>query len=93
VWQVDPSLGIDREISICTTAITRQQPVNSNRGTVSSVRSVLSCYTQDKLGVVSQSINQSDDCWVSVFVSCYCEKLVAVAGDNSGTQRKQNVHC
>jgi hypothetical protein len=32
------------------------------------------------------------DGWRSVIVSCCCEKLVAVAGDSSGTQRKGNVH-
>jgi hypothetical protein len=26
-------------------------------------------------------------------VSCCCEKLVAEAGDSSGTQRKENVRC
>jgi hypothetical protein len=43
--------GNDREISNYATAVTRERPVNSNRGTVSSVLSVLKCYKQDKLGV------------------------------------------
>jgi hypothetical protein len=30
--------------------VTRQRPVNSNRGTVFTVRSVPRCYKQDKLG-------------------------------------------
>jgi hypothetical protein len=44
-------LGNDSEISNYTTAVTRQRPVNSNRGTVFSVRFVPRCYKQDKLGV------------------------------------------
>jgi hypothetical protein len=46
---VDPLLGNDREINNYATAVTMQQPVNSNRGTMFSVRSMLRCYKQDKL--------------------------------------------
>jgi hypothetical protein len=48
LWHVDPLLGNDREISNYTTAVTRQRLVNSNRGTVFSVPSVLRRYKQDK---------------------------------------------
>jgi hypothetical protein len=34
LWNVDPLLGNDRKINNYTTAITRQRPTNSNRGTV-----------------------------------------------------------
>jgi hypothetical protein len=47
---VDPLLGNDREIRKYTTAFIRHRSVNSNRGTVLYVRSVLRCYKQDKLG-------------------------------------------
>jgi hypothetical protein len=46
---VEPLLGNDREINDYTTAVTRQQPVNSNRRTVFSVRSVPRCYKQGQL--------------------------------------------
>jgi hypothetical protein len=67
--------------------VTRQWPVN-NRGTVFSVRFVARCYEQDKL---VSGVSELDTCWGSVVVSCCCEKLVAEAGDSSGTQRKGNV--
>jgi hypothetical protein len=51
LWHVDSLLGNDREISNYTTAVTRQRPVNSKRGTVFCVRPVPKCYKQDKLGV------------------------------------------
>jgi hypothetical protein len=51
LWHVVPLLGNDSETSKYTTAVTRQRPANSNRGTVSSVQSVPRCYKQDKLGV------------------------------------------
>jgi hypothetical protein len=51
LWNVYALLGIDRDLSNYTTAVTRQRPVNSNRGTVFSVRSVPKCYKQGKLGV------------------------------------------
>jgi hypothetical protein len=80
MWRVDQLLGNDRDISIYTTAATRQRPSNSNRGTAFSVRSVPICYKQDKLGL-------------NGFICCelFCKKLVAEAGDNSGIQRKGNV--
>jgi hypothetical protein len=46
------------------------------------------CYKQEKLAVC-----QSENCYGSVVVSCFCEKLVVDAGDSSGTQRKENVRC
>jgi hypothetical protein len=51
LWHVDWMLSNDCEISNYTTAVTRQQPVNSNRGKVFSARSVSRCYKQDNLGV------------------------------------------
>jgi hypothetical protein len=51
LWHVDPLLGNDREIKNYVTAVTSQRPVKSNRRTVFSVRSVLRCYKQDKLGI------------------------------------------
>jgi hypothetical protein len=51
LWQVDPLLGNDHEIRSCTTVATRQQPVNSDGGTVFSVRSLPRSYNHDKLGV------------------------------------------
>jgi hypothetical protein len=47
-----PLLGNGHEVNNCTMAVTRQRTLNNNRGTVFSVRSVSSCYKQDKLGVV-----------------------------------------
>jgi hypothetical protein len=41
--------GDDRQISIYTTAVTRQRPVNSNKGTVFYVRFVPRCYKRGKL--------------------------------------------
>jgi hypothetical protein len=51
LWHVDALLGNDRKISNYITAVTRQRPVNNNRGTVFSLRSMPRCYKQDKLGV------------------------------------------
>jgi hypothetical protein len=42
-------LGNDREISDYTMAVTRQRPINRNRGTVFSMRPVARCYKQDEL--------------------------------------------
>jgi hypothetical protein len=36
-------------------------------------------------------LQELDNCWGSVVVSCCCEKLVAETRDSSGTQRKQNI--
>jgi hypothetical protein len=84
IWHVDPLLDNDSEIHNYITAVTRQWPVNSNRGTVSSVRSAPISYKQGRLVVrVSEWLNCSD----SVGVNCYCWKLVDEAGDSSGTHR------
>jgi hypothetical protein len=48
---VDLMLGSNRQINNYTAAVTRQRPLNNNRGKVFSVRSLLKCYKQDKLGV------------------------------------------
>jgi hypothetical protein len=81
LWHVDQLLRNDCEINDYTTAVIRQRPVNSNRETVFSVRSVQRCYKQDKLGV----------CWWEVHVrerlgfSRY-ELLLWVAGNRSRGQ-------
>jgi hypothetical protein len=49
MWHVDLLLHNDSEISNYTMAITRQWPLNSNRGIVFSVRSMPRCYKQDEL--------------------------------------------
>jgi hypothetical protein len=54
LWYVDALLGNDREIYNYTTAITRQQLVNSNIGKVFSVLSVPRCHKQHNLGVRSE---------------------------------------
>jgi hypothetical protein len=46
LWCVDSLLGNDRETNY-TRAVTRQPPLNSNSGTVFSVRSVPKCFKQD----------------------------------------------
>jgi hypothetical protein len=51
MWHVDPLLSKGREVSKCSTAVNRQRPVNSNRGTVFNVRSVPRCYNPNKLEV------------------------------------------
>jgi hypothetical protein len=51
MWLVDQMLSNGREINNYTVTLTRQQPVNSNRGTVFSVLSVPTYYKQDKLFV------------------------------------------
>jgi hypothetical protein len=89
IWHVEPLLANDREISNYTTAVTRQQPVNSNRGTVLSVRSVPGCYKKDEL--IGELVSYIKDCCSSVVVSCCCEKLLSETRDSSGTQRKGNV--
>jgi hypothetical protein len=40
---------------------------------------------------VGESVSQLDNRRGSVIVSCYCEELVAEAGDSSGSQRKGKV--
>jgi uncharacterized membrane protein YcgQ (UPF0703/DUF1980 family) len=47
---------------------TVQRPVNSNRGTGFSVRSV----PRYKQGQLSVAVSQSENCWGSVLVSCCC---------------------
>jgi hypothetical protein len=44
LWHVDLLLGNGREISNHTTAVTKQRPVNSNKGTVFFVWCVPRCY-------------------------------------------------
>jgi hypothetical protein len=53
-----PLLGNDREINKSTTVVTRQLPVNSNRGTVFSVRSVPRYYKQGQLAVGVDLVSQ-----------------------------------
>jgi hypothetical protein len=48
LWDADPLLGNDREISNYTTAVTRQRLVNSNRGMRISVLSLPRYFKQDK---------------------------------------------
>jgi hypothetical protein len=83
LWYVDPLLGNDRDLSSYTTAVTRQQPVNSNRGTVFSVRSLPKCYKQVRL--VGQLVR-------GLLWFCRCELLLlevcSLVGDTPGTQRK-----
>jgi hypothetical protein len=69
LWRVNSMLGNDRETSNYTTAVTRQWPVNSNRGTVFSVRSLPRCYEQRQLVV---AVSELEDCCGSVVVSCCC---------------------
>jgi hypothetical protein len=52
--------------------------------------SVPRCYKQGQFAV-GVGWCELDNLWVSAVVSCCCEKLVAEAGDSSGTQRKGNV--
>jgi hypothetical protein len=87
LWFVDPFEGNDHEISNYTTAVTRQQLLNSNRGTVFSVRSVPRCY---KLLQLVRSESVCEFVRGLLRFSC-CEKLVSEAGDALGTQRKGNV--
>jgi hypothetical protein len=84
LWHIDPLLGNDRKISNYTTTVTRHRTLNSNRGTVFSVRSVPRCYKQDKLvrsqfvcWLVGESASELENRCGSVVVSCCCEKLVA----------------
>jgi hypothetical protein len=41
----------------------------------------------------NKTVVDQDKHWDSVVVSCFCEELVAEAGDNSGTHGKVNVRC
>jgi hypothetical protein len=68
LWNVDPLLGNDREISNYTTVFTRQRSVNRNGGMAFSVCSELICYKHDKL-VVAVS-----------FITAGAQLLWAVAG-------------
>jgi hypothetical protein len=47
--QTEFTLSNDREISNCATAVTRQQPINSNQGMVFSVRPLLRRYKHSHL--------------------------------------------
>jgi hypothetical protein len=78
LWLVDPLLGNDRETKYYTIAVTRQLPVNSSTRKVFSVWSLPRCYKQKY-------------CCGSAVVRYWHKKLVAEAGDSSGTQRKENV--
>jgi hypothetical protein len=62
-------------------AVTRQRPINSNRGMMVSMQSMLRCY-KHKLGAAVREL---------LGFSCCCEKLAAEVGDSSGTQRKGNI--
>jgi hypothetical protein len=50
---VDPLLGNDPETNNYTTTVTRQRPVNSNRGTLSSMRFVSRCYRRSEVSQLS----------------------------------------
>jgi hypothetical protein len=65
-------VGNYREIKKYTMAITRQGPINSNRGMSFSVQSMLRYYKQDKLGVAVSLITAD-------------VQLLAEARDSSGT--------
>jgi hypothetical protein len=87
LWHLDPLLGNDREISNYTTAVTRQQPVSSNRGTMFSVQSVPRCYRWGQLDVaVGELVREPLE-------FSPCEKLVSEAWYRSGAQRNGNVRC
>jgi hypothetical protein len=71
VWHVNPLPGNERGISICTTAVTRQRPVDSSRGAVFSLRSVLRYSKQDKLGVAVSYISDGVQLlWAVTVRSC-----------------------
>jgi hypothetical protein len=46
-----------------------------------------------RLGVsgVNWLVSELENCCGSVLVNCCCKKLVAEAGESSGTQRKGNI--
>jgi hypothetical protein len=101
LWHVEPLLGNDHEISKYVTGVTNVSKGSTNKristGTkntaitdgVFSMRSKHRCYKQVQLPIaVCNIVSVLDNLWGSVFVSSYCEKLVAVAEDSSGTQRK-----
>jgi hypothetical protein len=58
------------------------------RQSVKSVKSVSQSVSQSVGELVSEWVSGLDNRWGSVVVSCFCKKLVAEAGDSSGTQRK-----
>jgi hypothetical protein len=106
MWHVEKLLDNDREIGNYTTAVAKQRlrkqtyfhGMHCNRRTVFSTRSVPICYKEDKWWVsewvresVGWRVSELEYCWCSVFVSCCCKKLVAEAGDSSGTQRMGNI--
>jgi hypothetical protein len=82
MWHVDPLLGNDSNISNYTRTVIRQRPVNSNRGTMCSVRSVSICYKQGQLAVGAGDRTARFS---------RCELLLSEtgrqAGDSSGTHR------
>jgi hypothetical protein len=87
-----PLLGNCLVAITCSPQQTRTQQLHCSRGKLFSTRSVLRCYKQGQLAVaVSWWASEWDNSGSTVVVSCYCEKLIAEAGDSSGTQRKGNV--
>jgi hypothetical protein len=76
VWHVDPLPGNDNKIRKYTTTVTRQRPVNSNRRTMFSTRSMPRCY---KRGLSDVVVSELENCCVWIVVSCCCEKLIAEA--------------
>jgi hypothetical protein len=66
--------------------------ITLNGGTVFSARSVPRYYKQGHLAVADgRWVSKLQNCYGSVVVSCCCEKLVAEAGESSGTKGKGNV--
>jgi hypothetical protein len=79
-----------------TKQTTRQRPVNSSGVFCDGCRDVINnCVRQLSwdIWLVSELVGQLESYWSSVFVRSCSEKLVAQAGDSSGTQRKLNVLC
>jgi hypothetical protein len=74
MWRVDPLLGKGREINNYTKTVTRQRSVNSNRGTVFSVRSTPRCYKQEESvsELVGELVSEFQNCCISVILSSYC---------------------
>jgi hypothetical protein len=86
VAPVTPGSGL----GIRLTTSSRKIMLLGNRGAMFSVRSMPRCYKQGELAV--NELVRVDNCWGSDVVICCCQKLVAEARDNSGTQRKGKVH-
>jgi hypothetical protein len=56
LWHVDPLIGNKHETNNYTMAVTRQRPINSNKGMAFSVWSMPRCYKQDSGRSVGQSV-------------------------------------